>query len=305
MKHSPNILIDGLVFPEGPRWHGGELWFSDIYAHRVIAVSPDGRPRVAAQVDQPSGLGFLPDGSLLIACMRDRIIRRVQNGRISTHADLQEHPGDFINDMVVDTVGNAYVGNRFQARNGDAQAKDSLVLVRPDGTHEIVASNLAAPNGAVITADGAHLILAETGAFCLTMFDCASDGSLSYRRKFAALRPGLLDEGRKPHPDGICLDAEGAIWVGTAASGQYLRIVEGGAVRDRLTPWAPWAVACVLGGENRRTLFMATCTASLEGLRALGCAQGPVDDAYLTWARSHAQGQIEAATVEIGGAGTP
>jgi sugar lactone lactonase YvrE len=304
VKRSEGILLNDLVFPEAPRWHRGELWFSDIYAHRVMAVTPGGVGRIVALLDQPSGLGFLPDGSLLVACMRERVIRRVQDGRVSDYADLGIYPGDYINDMIVDADGNAYVGNRSHAGPG-ANGDDSLVIVRPDRTHEMAADGLTAPNGTVVTADGARLIVAETHALRLTMFDRSPDGSLAERRTFAALPPAAIDVHRPPYPDGICLDADYAVWVGTAISGQFLRIGEGGAVLDRITPQAPWGVACALGGEGRRTLFMTTCSTTLEGLRSLADASGPVDAAYLEWARSLSTGQIEVASVGAGGVGTP
>lgn len=302
MKRSEGVLVDGLVFPEAPRWYRGELWFSDIYAHRVMAVTPVGVARVVAEVDQPSGLGFLPDGSLLVACMRERIIRRVQAGRVSDYAHLDCYPGDYINDMIVDPDGNAFVGNRFHATAG-SMGQDSLVVVRPDQTHEIAADGLNAPNGAVVTADGARLIVAETHAFRLAMFDRAVDGSLANRRAFATLPPTLIDVHRPPYPDGVCIDRDGALWIGTAISGQYVRVSEGGAVLDRITPHSAWAVACALGGPGRQTLFMATCDTTLEGLRSLGGATGPADEAYLEWARSLSKGQIEVASVDVAGAG--
>jgi sugar lactone lactonase YvrE len=292
-------MVDELVFPEGPRWHDGQLWFSDIHAHRVMAVTPGEPARLVATLDQPSGLGFLPDGTLLAVSMRHRVVVRVDDGHASVHADLSGFPGDFANDMIVDLEGRAYVGCRMRHQVGRPPQADCLALIQPDGTTELAAEDLIGPNGSVITPDGALLLVAETHAFRITAFDRHSDGRLSGRRVFAPLAPGT-------HPDGICLDAEGAVWVGTGYGRQFLRVRPGGEIAARFTLPDRWAVACVLGGADRQTLFMATASTSLPGLTALIDADPSSDtEEYLAWARSQSAGSIQTVSVDVPGAGLP
>jgi sugar lactone lactonase YvrE len=249
----PTLLLDGLAFPEGPRWYDGWLWFSDVTNKRVERVALDGRREVVATFDdRPSGLGFLPDGTLLVVAMTQRRLVRVAGGEIEPYADLREFGGDFANDMVVDTQGRAYVGMRSaKLRAGapipaPADAPDVVVRVDASRSASIAADQLVAPNGTVITPDGRTLVIAETYAHRLTAYDVADDGSLSARRVYASL-DGV-------YPDGICLDETGAIWVGSPYSDEFVRVREGGEITDRLP--VPSGVACALGGEQRRTLFL-------------------------------------------------
>ncbi|MEO8694033.1 MAG: SMP-30/gluconolactonase/LRE family protein [Acidimicrobiales bacterium] len=251
--HSPELLLDHLAFPEGPRWHDGWLWFSDVTNKRVERVDLEGHREVVATFDdRPSGLGFLPDGSLLVVAMTQRCLLRVTDGRVEPYADLRDFGGDFANDMVVDADGRAYVGVRSAALKPDLpvpppqDAPDLVVVVDPSGNPSVGADQMVAPNGTVITPDGRTLIIAETYAHRLTAFDRAHDGTLSRRRVFA--------EVAGVYPDGICLDDEGAVWVGSPYSDEFIRVRDGGEITDRLT--VAGGVACALGGPFRKTLFL-------------------------------------------------
>lgn len=244
-------LLDDLVFPEGPRWRDGRLVFSDMHAQEVVAVTPAGSRDVLARVpNNPSGLGWLPDGRLLIVSMEDRrLLRQETDGSLVEHADLSALASGRCNDMVVDATGRAYVGHfGFDLHAGAERAEASLIAVEPNGSAHLAAPALQFPNGAVITPDGRTLIVAETFAGRLTAFDIDSAGGLSNRRVWAEL--GLP-------PDGICLDSEGAIWVAVPRPGAFLRVVEGGAVRARIDLEEGFGgFACMLGGEDGRTLFL-------------------------------------------------
>jgi len=279
--HETRVLLDGLRFPEGPRWHDGKLWFSDMHAGRVWTLDPGGRAETVLSLDgdEPSGLGWLPDGRLLVVSMQQRkLLRRERDGLVA-HADLAGVAHFHANDMVVDAHGRAYVGNfGFDLNGGAAQTPTNLALVHPDGRVEVAASDLLFPNGTVITPDGRTLIVAETFAGRLTAFDVANDGRLSKRRVWAQLERAV--------PDGICLDAEGAIWVASPISKGVLRVREGGEVLQRIAV-EHQAYACMLGGADRRTLYL--CTAATY-------------DPAQTGANS---GRIEAVTVDVPGAGLP
>jgi sugar lactone lactonase YvrE len=243
------VVLEGRGYLEAPRWHGGELWLSDLHRHEVLAVAPDGtRVRVVAELDdQPSGLGFLPDGSALVVSLLKRRVLRVDD--LGVHADLTELTIGATNDMVVDQRGRAYVGSFGYDLFGRApKAPGNVVRVDPDGSARIVAEDLQFPNGMVITADGT-LLVAETQASRITAFDLADDGSLSGRRVWCEL-PG--------RPDGVALDAEGALWVALPKEGIFVRVQEGGERLDEVPVRPGWrAVACELGGPGMHTLFMA------------------------------------------------
>jgi len=276
----PETLIDGLRFPEGPRWHDGRLWFSDMHSQQVLAVDLDGKVETIVEVPQdPSGLGWLPDGRLLVVSMRDRKLMRLDPQGLVEVADLSAHASFHCNDMVVDSLGRAYVGNfGWDLHGGAPPVEASLVLVEPDGAFRVVADKLRFPNGSVITPDGRTLIVVETFGPCLTAFDVAEDGSLSGRREWARMERAV--------PDGICLDAEDGIWVASPVSGAVLRLVEGGQVTDRVEV-EHQAFACMLGGPERRTLFLCTAADS---------------DPEKTHTRT---GRIEHVEVPIPGAGLP
>jgi sugar lactone lactonase YvrE len=254
--------LDGFAFLEGPRWHAGRLWFSDMHAQRVYAASEDGAVEAVARVPEcPSGLGWLPDGRLLVVSMEDRkLLRREPDGELVTHADLSAVATYHCNDLVVDARGRAYVGNfGFDLHTQQKPRAAQLALVQPDGAVSVAASALEFPNGAVITPDGHTLIVAESFGRRLSAFEIdAASGALSKRRVWAALSDGAV-------PDGICLDAEGAIWVASPMSRELVRVHEGGSVSQRIACGERMAIACMLGGADRRTLFALTSTSIEPG----------------------------------------
>jgi sugar lactone lactonase YvrE len=275
------VLLDGLTFPEGPRWRDGRLWFSDFYSQRVLAVDLAGKSETIATVPKrPSGLGWRPDGTLLIVSMLDRSLLELKAGRLHPVADLSALAGGPCNDMVVDAAGRAYVGNfGYDRHGGEAPRTTGLIRVDGDGRATRVAEDLMFPNGMVITPDGKTMIVAETYAHRISAFAIGADGGLGARRVFAEM-PGC-------YPDGICLDADGAIWVSDARGHEASRVFEGGRVAQRVSVGDRTVFACMLGGADRRTLFLCTCTGS-------GPAMAEKTD-----------GKIEYARVAVPGAGLP
>jgi sugar lactone lactonase YvrE len=263
-------VAEGLVFPEGPRWHRGELWFSDMLGGAVHRIAADGTVHhVLDVVAQPSGLGWLPDGRMLVVSMRDRRLLRVDGDALAVHADLSRLAPQPCNDMVVDRLGRAYVGNfGFDLAGRAAPAPTCLMLVTPDGGARVVADGLLFPNGCVITPDGATLIVGETFGARLTAFSIAADGSLHARRTWAAL-PGKS-------PDGICLDADGAVWVASPPTREVLRVVEGGTVTHRVAT-AAQAIACMLGGSDGLDLFVLSGHVSFDADKARRYRSGRID----------------------------
>ncbi|MBS0639818.1 MAG: SMP-30/gluconolactonase/LRE family protein [Proteobacteria bacterium] len=277
----PETLLDGLTFPEGPRWHENRLWFSDFYNHRVVAVGLDGKAETIVTVPNiPSGLGWLPDGALLIVSMNDKKLMRLQNGQLVVHGDLSAIAGGPCNDMVVDAQGRAYVGNfGYERFKGEDARPAKLARVDPDGSVSVAADDMLFPNGSVITPDGKRLIVGESMGNRLTAFDIGVDGGLSNRHVWAET-PGVV-------PDGICLDADGAIWVADPRKNRVVRVKPGGEIADTIPLPGRQAFACMLGGADRRTLFICTAPAS-----------GP-DRAGQT------DGKIEIQRVSVAGAGLP
>jgi sugar lactone lactonase YvrE len=263
------ILTTGLVFGESPRWHNGRLWFSDMGANEVAAVDLEGTREVVALVPaMPMGTGWLPDGCLLIVSALDgRLVRRKPDGSLVTHADLTtlgEHPWS---DMVVDGRGNAYIGNIGFDFPGSEFAPGIVALVTPDGSAQQVANDVAFPNGMVVTPDNSTLILAESYANRLTAFDIATGGSLSNRRVWADLDDGV--------PDGICLDAESAVWYGDVPNKRCVRVREGGEVLQAID-LNRGCFACMLGGVDRRTLFLMAAEFSAASMAGDGPRTGQV-----------------------------
>ena len=256
MARQLEILLGGGRFFEGPRWHGDRWYVSDFHRHMVQTVDEHGSAQVILEVpEQPSGLGWLPDGSLLVVSMKDhRIIRRWPDGRVTQHADVSRFCGGFLNDMVVDRVGRAYVGNFGFALNRTSRpAPTALVRVDLDGSSAVVADDLLFPNGAVVSADGRTLVVGETFRSRYIAFTIATDGSLTDRRVWADLASAIDPPLR---PDGCALDAEGHIWSADAGSGRCYRIAPGGAIVDRIDPPAGLRFfACMLGGSDGRTLL--------------------------------------------------
>jgi sugar lactone lactonase YvrE len=242
-------LLTGIAFGESPRWHDDRLWFSDWGAQEIVAVDLEGKSEVIVRMPSfPFCIDWLPDGRLLIVSASDGLLlRREPDGSLVIHADLNslsEHPW---NDIVVDGRGNSYVGNTgFDFPDGEF-APGILALVSPDGSARQVADGVAFPNGIVVTPDNATLILAESYGNRLTAFDIAADGSLSRQRVWAELDGGV--------PDGICLDAEGAVWYGDVPNKRCVRVREGGGVLQTIE-LDRGCFACMLGGIDRGTLFM-------------------------------------------------
>ena len=252
----PEVVLSGLTYTEAPRWHDGCLWFSDMHAHRVVVLAAHGRAEMVVDVPtRPSGLGWLPDGSLLIVSMADRRLLRLKAGALTTHADLSTLCDTDPNDMVVDAKGRAYIGTISHAMSSGVPGQPTLlVMVSADGIATVAARDMQMANGMIITPDGRTLIVAETTARRLAAFEIANDGSLSRRRIFASL-DGV--------PDGICLDANGGVWIGLVTSQQFVRVVEGGRVTNRVTVPGKMAVAPMLGGNDRRTLYLCTAKRDL------------------------------------------
>ena len=247
------IVAENIAFGEGPRWHDGALWWSDMHGHQVSRLAADGAVETVCEVPtRPSGLGWLPDGRMLVVSMTDkRVLRLEPDGRLVTHADLSALAPRRCNDMVVDAGGSAWVGNfGFELDDVEPPCPTVLIRVEADGAARVVADELWFPNGMVLTDGGRTLVVAETWAARLTAFDIASDGSLSGRRTWAKL-------DRRVYPDGICLDADGAIWVASPSTRETLRVLEGGDVTDRIDT-GRGSFACALGGEAGRTLYICT-----------------------------------------------
>ncbi len=276
------VLRDNLCFGEGPRWHDGRLYYSDMHARTVNALDLNGRNEVIVEVAaNPSGLGWLPDGRMLIVSMMDRKLLRLENGALKLHADLGALASSHCNDMVVDRRGRAYVGNfGYDFFKGEEQKTAELVMVAPDGAARVVARDLGFPNGTVITPDGKTLIVGESFKHRMTEFDMADDGSLTNRRVWAEL-------GEKSMPDGIALDAEGAIWVASPFSHELLRVKPAGEVVERIKR-EQMPIACALGGPDRRTLYVLTS----ESVEPDEC-------------RAKRSARIESTEVEVPGAGLP
>ncbi|AXK34777.1 gluconolactonase [Streptomyces armeniacus] len=266
------VVLDGLSFLECPRWRAGRLWVSDFYTNRVLAADGRGHTEVMAEVPgQPSGLGFLPDGRALIVSMRDRrILVRDAAGHLSEHADLSGEVPSLLNDMVVDERGRAYVGNfGFDLMGGEALRPTTITRVDPDGTVRPVADELSFPNGMVILPGGV-LVVAETFAARLTAYDIREDGGLANRRVWARFgeSPRTTDIATllsrlQAGPDGLCADAEDAVWVADALHARLVRVREGGEIADEI-PTPTDVFACMLGGPDGRTLFACAAPSFAE-----------------------------------------
>ena len=284
-------LTDGLYFGEGPRWHNGRLWFSDFYDHAVKSMDMAGRVSIEHRFeDQPSGLGWLPDGRLLVVSMRALKVLRQEGTGFVEHADLSGLARHMCNDMVVDGNGRAWVGNfgfdldAELSRRGVASVfaehpSTNLVRVDPDGSVHLAAREMHFPNGTVVTPDGKTLVVGETLASCLTAFDILADGSLANRREWAAL-------GQRA-PDGICLDADGNIWVANAVAPECVLIAPGGEVLQ-VVATSQNCYACMLGGDDGRDLYAVTALTSHHDVAAV-----------------ERTGKIETARVKTPGAGWP
>ena len=269
---APELLVDGLGFGEGPRWRtetdgSARLYFSDFLQRRVFSLEEVGELTVEAELDDwPSGLGWLPDGRLLVVSMHQRqVLRRESDGSFAVHADLSRVAAGPANDMVVAADGTAYVGNfGSDLMVGEERRPARLSVVRPDGTVTAADTDLQFPNGSVITADGRTLIVGETLAARYTAFDIAPDGSLGASRLWAEV-PGRS-------PDGCTADAEGAIWFADASAPEVVRVREGGEITEVLR-FPQTCYACALGGADGRTLYVLTCSSTPKPDLPVGSGQ--------------------------------
>ncbi len=269
-----DVVAGGFSYLECPRWHDGRLWVSDFYTHRVLAIEPGGSTETVAEVpQQPSGLGWLPDGRALIVSMRDRrVLRREHSGELVEHADLSSLATWHLNDMVVDGQGRAYVGNfGFDIMSFAPISPGNLVRVDPDGSATVVADELLFPNGAVISPDGATLVVGESVGNRLTGYDIAADGSLSGRRDWARFGetpetddPGAALATLTLAPDGMCGDMEGAVWVADALGNRVVHVREGGSIDREISTGELGVFACMLGGADGRTLFLCCAPSFAE-----------------------------------------
>jgi sugar lactone lactonase YvrE len=288
----------GGTYFECPRWYDGRWWASDFYRYAVFRYDADGREEKVVEVEgQPLGLGWLPDGDLLVVSMKDRrVLRRASDGTVSEHADVSALASGHLNDMIVDRAGRAYAGNfGFDLMGGGRPEVATLVRIDPDGTATVAAEDLWFPNGMVITDDGT-LIVAETFAARFTAFRIADDGALADRRVWAQVEPspapgeteamlGAVTFG----PDGCALDAEGHVWAANALGGVLCRVAPGGRIVDEIAaPGGLGVFACGLGGEDGRTL--------------MACAAPDFDEHARKAAR---EAVLLTATVEVPRAGLP
>ena len=273
-------LVNGLSFLEGPRWRGDTLYVSDMHGDAVLRVVGDTVSTVV-EVEQPSGLGWLPDASLLISSMTARRVMRWDGSTLRVHADLSDLAQFEINDMVVDRHGHAFVGQfGYDLRGGGTPTTAPLLRVDLDGSVHEAAPELQMANGMAITTDDRTLVVAESSGKCLTAFDLADDGTLSRRRRWADL---------PDHPDGICLDAEDGVWIAAPVTDRFVRVVEGGEVTDVVETPGRHGIACALGGTDGRTLYLLTAT-----------THGAREESRATMTAA-----IETTTVEVPGAERP
>jgi len=273
MNRELTRVADGFSYLECPRWHDGRLWLSDFYTHRVLTVDEQGAVETVVEVpQQPSGLGWLPDGRLLVVSMRDRkVLRREASGELVVHADLSALATGHLNDMVVDAEGRAYVGNfGFDLMAGEGVRDTALIRVDPDGSVAVAADDLLFPNGAAVLADGTFVV-AETFGRRITAFTVGAGGALLDRRTWASFGPPAEGPeisdflaGGSGGPDGLCSDAEGAVWVADALGNRVLRVREGGEVVEEVSTGDLGVFACMLGGEDRRTLYLCTAPSFAE-----------------------------------------
>lgn len=281
----PKRLASGLRFPESPRWWDGQLYFSDLYGNKVFRMSEDGLElvEIAPLEGLPSGLGQLPDGRRIVVQQEPRLLRVLTESGVDPEpfADLSEFTKYWLNDCVTASDGITYTGClEYDLLTGEPPAPGKLLMTTAEGVTRVAAENLLFPNGVAVTADGGTLLIAQTQAGEITAFDRATDGSLSNRRAWVKLKDFT--------PDGICLDAEGALWVGSCFTYEFLRILEGGEVTHRIATPGRWALAPMLGGADRRTLFLLTSDTDFERIK-----------------RQEMSGYIDSVRVDVAAAGLP
>jgi sugar lactone lactonase YvrE len=284
-------VLDGLYFGEGPRWHEGALYFSDMHGHRVVRTDLQSPATTVVEIthDEPSGLGWLPDGRMLVVAMETQKLLRVENdGTVVEHADLSGLARGSINDMIVRADGTAYVGDMgSRIHEGGERRPGQTIKVTPDGGVSCAADDLASPNGHILTDDGKTLIVAESAGSCLTAFAVGADGELTGRHTFAVLHPDKEGLPVAP-PDGICLDEAGCVWLASPRAGAVIRVSPTQGVTDEILIERRRPYACMLGGEDRRDLYI--CLA---------------DDHDPEGARGARRGAIAVARVAVAGSGYP
>ena len=269
----PTSLVSERAFLEGLRWHDGVLYVSDMHGDVVLSVTEGGDVATVVEVEQPSGLGWLPDGSLLISSMTRRSVMRYDGADLTVHADLSSFASFDINDMCVDRHGHAFVGQfGYDMWGGAPPAAAALMRVDPDGSVHEVADDMRMANGMVITADHSTLLVAESWGKCIAAFDLASDGSLSNRRVWADL---------PDYPDGIGIDAADGVWVASPISDRFIRVVEGGEVTRMIDVEGRHAIACTVGGADGSTLFMITATTYGERVESQTAMTAAVETAVI------------------------
>jgi sugar lactone lactonase YvrE len=278
---TPHTIHDGGRYFEGPRWHAGRLWFVDCIERTLLSLAPSGECEQHAKFDDtPCGLGVLPDGRLIVLTMFQKRLLAFSDGKLSPYADLSDIATGTIDDMIVDGLGRAYVGDLgFDLPPPpDRGALGRIILVMPDGARRVVAEGLRFPNGIAVSPQNDRLVVAEMDGACLADYDIAPDGSLKLRGRFGSMKS----------PDGICLDADGAVWVAAFDEDAFIRLGREGRELQRIEVPGRRALACVLGGPTRKTLFCLSAATSYEELR-----------------QRKSSSRIDAVEVEIPGAGHP
>ena len=276
-----NVLDGGRYF-EGPRWQAGRLWFVDCMERTLLSLSSSGTREQHATFadDTPCGLGFLPDGTLIVLTMHRQRLLRYADGQLSLYADLSGVAAGTIDDMIVDGLGRAYVGDlgfKFPPPL-DRGPVGRIILVAEDGNTRVVAEGLRFPNGIAVSADNSRLVVAEMDGHCLAEYDIEADGGLKFRQRFGSMKS----------PDGICLDHEGAVWVASFEEDAFIRVDQTGRELHRIEVAGRRALACASGGERRRTLFCLSAATSYEQLR-----------------QGKSSARIDAVELDVGGAGYP
>ena len=275
-------VLDGGRYFEGPRWHAGRLWFVDCMERTLLSLSPSGEREQHATFDDdtPCGVGILPDGRLVVLTMYRKRLMTYADGQLSLYADLSGVATGTIDDMIVDGLGRAYVGDLGfdMPPPPDRGALGRIILVTPDGAIRVVAEGLRFPNGIAVSADHRRLVVAEMDGGCLADYEIEPDGSLKFRGRFGSMKS----------PDGICLDRQGAVWVAAFEEDAFIRLARDGRELQRIEVPGRRALACVLGGPERRTFFCLSAATSYEELR-----------------QRKSSARIDVVDVEVAGAGYP
>jgi sugar lactone lactonase YvrE len=275
-------VLDGGRYFEGPRWHAGRLWFVDCMDRTLLSLDASGRSELHAKFedDTPCGLGILPDGRLVVLTMFRKRLMTYADGKLTLYADLSRIAEGTIDDMIVDGLGRAYVGDLgFDLPPPpDRGPFGRIILVMPDGATRVVADGLRFPNGIAVSADNSRLVVAEMDGACLAEYDIEADGGLKFRSRFGSMKS----------PDGICLDHDGAVWVASFDEDAFIRVGRDGRESQRIEVRGRRAIACALGGAERRTLFCLSAATSYEELR-----------------QRKSSARIDVVDVEVPGAGYP